>query len=57
MGLTIHWAFKGPKAKTEAKAIIEKLRQRAMDLPFESVSEIVRFKGEEAQFERDPARW
>ena len=54
MGLTIHWSFKGPKTKTEAKAIIEKMRQRAMDLPFKSVSEIVRFKGEEAQFERDP---
>ena len=29
MGLTIHWNFKGPKAKTEATAIIEKMRQRA----------------------------
>ena len=61
MGLTIHWSFQGPQNKTEAKAIIEKLRQRAMDLPFESVSEIVSFKGEDAQFDRDrkndPFNW
>ena len=54
MGLTIHWSFKGPKTKAEAKAVIEKLRQRAMDLPFESVSAIVQFKGEAANFENDP---
>ena len=53
MGLTIHWTFKGPKTKTEAKAIIEKMRQRAMDLPFASVGEIAQFKGENAQFDRD----
>ncbi len=54
MGLTIHWSFQGPKTKSEAKTIIEKLRQRALDLPFESVGEIVHFKGEDAQFDRDP---
>ena len=54
MGLTIHWSFQGPQKKSEATAIIEKLRQRAMDLPFESVGEIVRFKGNAAQFDNDP---
>lgn len=54
MGLTIHWSFEGPKTRTEASAIIEKMRQRAMDLPFESVGEIVRFKGEQANFDNDP---
>ena len=47
MGLTIHWSFQGPQKKSEATAIIEKMRQRAMDLPFESVGDIVHFKGEE----------
>ena len=41
MGLTIHWNWHGPKSSNEAKAIVEKMRQRALDLPFESVSEVV----------------
>lgn len=60
MGLTIHWHFQGPKTKPEAQAIIEKMRQRAMDLPFVSVSEVVHFKGKKAQFSQDqnePFRW
>ncbi len=61
MGLTIHWHFQGPKTKPEVQVVIEKLRQRAMDLPFVSVSEIVQIKGENAQFDRDdqnePFRW
>ena len=40
MGLTIHWSFQGPPLKADAKAVIEKMRQRALDLPFDSVSEI-----------------
>ena len=54
MGLTIHWSFQGPQKKSEATAIIDKLRERAMDLPFESVGDIVRFKGKDAQFDNDP---
>jgi hypothetical protein len=54
MGLTIHWNWHGPKSGDEAKAIVEKLRQKALDLPFESVSEIVRFEGDDARF--DPER-
>lgn len=61
MGLTIHWSFQGPKTKSEATAIIGKMRQRAMDLPFEAVGEIVHFKGRDAQFDSDPSdgeyRW
>jgi hypothetical protein len=33
MGLTIHWSLQGPPLKADAKAVIEKMRQRAMDLP------------------------
>lgn len=54
MGLTVHWDWHGPKSGSEAESIIEKMRQRALDLPFESVSEIVSFKGESVQF--DPER-
>ena len=32
MGLTIHWSFQGPQKKSEATAIIDKMRQRAMGL-------------------------
>jgi hypothetical protein len=52
MGLTINWNWQGPPTKDEARAVIEQLRQRALDLPFESVSEIVHFEGDDAQFER-----
>ena len=54
MGLTIHWSFQGPQSKSEVTSIIAKMRQRAMDLPFESVGEIVHFKGEDANFDHDP---
>ena len=54
MGLTIHWSFRGPQKKSEATTIIEKLRQRTMDLPFDSVGEIVHFKGKDAQLAHDP---
>ena len=52
MGLTIHWDFQGPPLKADAEAVIEQMWQRAMDLPFESVSEIVHFQGPETVFER-----
>ena len=61
MGMTIHWNFQGPPRKADAQVVIEKMRQRAMDLPFESVGEIVHFKGPQAQYDRDqigePYRW
>ena len=61
MGLTIHWTFRGPPLKADAQAAIEKMRQRAMDLPFESVGEIVHFKGPDAWYESaqmgEPYRW
>jgi hypothetical protein len=50
MGLTIHWSFQGPLLKADALAVIEKMRQRALDLPFESVSEIGQFQGPVASF-------
>ena len=56
MGLTIHWSFQGPQKKSEATAIIEKLREKAMDLPFESVGEIVHFQGKARPIRQRSAR-
>jgi hypothetical protein len=53
MGLTIHWDWHGPKSSNEAETVIEKMRQRAMDLPFEAVSEVVQFQGNDARFDRE----
>ena len=53
MGLTIHWSFQGPPLKADARAVIEQMRQRALDLPFESVSEIGHFHGLETIFDRE----
>lgn len=49
MGLTIHYnlAYRG----TDARAAVEKVRQLAMDLPFEKVGEIVTAEGGECDFE------
>jgi hypothetical protein len=53
MGLTIHWSFQGPPPKADALAVIEKMRQRALDLPFDSVSEIVQFQGPDSDRQQD----
>jgi hypothetical protein len=61
MGLTISWDWQAPDGGKEAESIIAQMHKRAMDLPFESVGEIVHFKGEDARFERgrpdDEFRW
>ena len=61
MGLTIHWTLKAARVtRDQAKAKIEELRQRALDLPFQSVSDLVEFRGKAcARSEKDPdnIRW
>lgn len=61
MGLTIHWNWQGPKSRDEARTAIEQLRQRALDLPFEAVSEVVNLQGDDATFhhcaEEDAFGW
>jgi hypothetical protein len=49
MGLTIHWDWRGPKSRDEVRAVVEQLRQRALDLPFESVGDIAHFEGDNAR--------
>jgi hypothetical protein len=46
MPLDIYWRI---ESKTQAKTLIKKLRQRALDLPFLAVSEVVRLVGEETR--------
>jgi len=54
MGLTIHYRLKSSAA--DAGALVAKLRQRALDLPFAEVGEIVDLKGKACDFD-DPNRW
>lgn len=59
MGLTIHWQLKAPEDMTAdgVRQVIEKVRQAAMDLPFEEVSEIREVKGQDAcDFEKQRDR-
>ena len=52
MGTTIHYEFKSDaKGLKEARAQVEALRQKCMDLPFAEVGEIKVFKGKECDYE------
>lgn len=54
MGLTIHYRLSHPASSAgEAAVALQKLRQVALDLPFEEVGEIRRFAREEC----DPEKW
>jgi hypothetical protein len=62
MGMTIHYKLESAiNTPEEALRVIEQLRQKALDLPFEEVGEIVEFIGESADFfnldRDDPNRW
>ena len=46
MGLTIHYNLQTKLTKPEdTRSLVGALRQYAMDLPFQSVEEVVEFKG------------
>lgn len=52
MGLTIHYSLHSDAAKTtEARRQVEQLRQRALELPMQSVGEIVEFGGDDCDFD------
>lgn len=64
MGLTIHWKFKfNSNNEKDALDAIQSMRQRAMDLPFDEVEDIIDLKGEDTKFVRgegfedDPNAW
>lgn len=62
MGVTIHYSLQSAAPDTEqARDMVSRLRSQTLDLPFESVSEIVEVAGDECDFERldgnHPYRW
>jgi hypothetical protein len=62
MGLTIHYTLASEAERPQdARALIEKLRNRARDLPFAEVGEIVELQGKPADLNNanldDPLRW
>lgn len=62
MGLTIHYGLHAePCPPARARQLVEQLYQRALDLPFVEVGDIVERTGDECDFnqleEGDPDRW
>lgn len=62
MGLTIHYGLEADVTRPDqARRLVEQLRQKALDLPFKEVGEIVDVSGEAADFDRrgpdDPDGW
>ena len=62
MGLTIHYTLQSAARTSEqARHLVEKLRKRALDLPFAQVDEPVEAMGDACDFNHrdrdDPVRW
>lgn len=62
MGLTVHYELQSTSdSPKKARQLLEQLRQKALDLPFKEVGEIVEFSGEGTDYEKldqeDPNRW
>ena len=58
VGLTIHYGLTTDLATpNQVRQLVEAVRQLALDLPFESVSEIIEFTGDEPESEDNTARW
>lgn len=56
MGLSIHWTLASrARSPAEARRMVEHLRQRALQLPFSKVSEILEFGNCPGQ--KDPSYW
>lgn len=62
MGLTIHYSLRSAtRYIDDARPLVERLRQRALDLPFQRVSDLIDLAGDACDYERrdrdDPHRW
>jgi hypothetical protein len=62
MGLTIHYQLRSiARSAEDARELVEQLRQRAMDLPFKEVREVLDLSGPACDYEQrgkgDPNRW
>ena len=50
MGLTVHYSLKSAAhSSRRAQAIVDRMRELALDIPFEFVSDIIHLKGEEGE--------
>ena len=61
MGLTIHYRLGRTDPTADVRPVIEALRERALDLPFASVSDIIERTGDECDYRKvprdDPFGW
>jgi hypothetical protein len=62
MGLTIHYELTtSTGGEANARKLVQQLRQAALDLPFQHVSEIVELRGDQCDWKQrpddDPHRW
>jgi len=62
MGLTIHYDLRSSsRTNEEAWQLVEQLRQRALDLPFRFVGDLLDLKGAECEYDKrertDRHRW
>lgn len=62
MGLTIHYQLKSAtRSANQLRRLMEQLRQRALDLPFKEVGEVVELSGDACDFNScggdNPLRW
>lgn len=62
MGLTIHYTLRSqPRPVADARRLVEQLRQRALDLPFQYVGDLLDLSGDACDFEQreqdDADRW
>jgi hypothetical protein len=62
MGLTLHYSLcSATRYNDDARQLVERLRQQAMDLPFRRVGDLIDLSGDACDYERserdDPHRW
>jgi hypothetical protein len=62
VGLTIHYQLEcSPSSTNQARSLVERLQQRARDLPFQEVGDVIELRGDEADFQKvdrdHPHRW
>jgi hypothetical protein len=61
MGLTIHYQLATTGDETHSLKLVQQLRQAALDLPFQHVGEIIKFRGDQCDWKQrtddDPYRW
>ena len=61
MGLTIHYKLKVKGTQAKARQLVTALHQKAHDLPFKAVGDLVDLAGDECDYDKrgqdDPLRW